>query len=724
MDAVSRQQPTQRIAPNASARAPLGAAPRGSSPSDRFQPAAGSAQPGVYSRAQLNQCVRPGQPAAGSQQQRPYDPNQDANDLYQAMKGGFTGWGTDEAKIWKTLEGKTPEQIAALRANYKDHFGRDLDADLQSELAGAELTRARALMSGDNAKAEAAALRYAMEGMGTDEAAVYKALEGKSPEQRKAIAEAYRQETGRELRADLKADLAGSELTRAESLLDGNNAKADAATLHYAMTGLGTDEEAVYKALEGKSKEERAAILAEYQKTYNVDLRERLRGDFSGAELDRATALLDGDKAGADAATIKHAMHGGFLGLGTDEEAINKALEGKSPEERRAILAAYGKQYKADLRTDLRGDMAGNDLERAETLLERGKISDAQALKFATEGWGTDEDAIKQTLKGKSKAEIRQISQEFYQRTGRHLAPELLSELSGRDQFDAYQALQGKPQSAEEALQRMNERRDYERSNGFSNLVTDTFNESGERLDRNTARANEQYGRYQQALREGRTEDARAEKARLDELIGYSTSDVDHYRETKDEAAEWAATLVTAPVGMGVGLGVKGLAWGARALVTATAVGSARAGAVSLIQGQGYAREDMLRDLTIGGLEGASGPLGRQAATALVRGVSSQSLREGAELIATQQMLQTRGVVVASELTDEVDKILIAQRQRLHTVAHHGVEQGGSNAAGPALGEKTWTGDEPAAVDYRLAQMQRGGSYPEFYADNAEGLML
>ena len=90
------------------------------------------------------------------------------------MFGGVTGWGTDEALIFSSLAGLTPVQAKAVRGCYSaDYNGADLDADIASELSGAELTRANAQLAGDQTLADVATLREAMEGgvtgLGTDE---------------------------------------------------------------------------------------------------------------------------------------------------------------------------------------------------------------------------------------------------------------------------------------------------------------------------------------------------------------------------------------------------------------------------------------------------------------------------------------------------------------------------------------------------------------------------
>jgi hypothetical protein len=71
-------------------------------------------------------------------------------------------------------------------------------------------------------------------------------------------------------------------------------AARDAAELHEAVDGLGTDEAAVYETLEGKSPAQIELIRQQYQETYGEDLDAVLRDDFSGDELTLVNELLVG----------------------------------------------------------------------------------------------------------------------------------------------------------------------------------------------------------------------------------------------------------------------------------------------------------------------------------------------------------------------------------------------------------------------------------------------
>lgn len=62
--------------------------------------------------------------------------------------------------------------------------------------------------------------------------------------------------------------------------------------LRSAMDGVGTDENAVYNALEGLTDDQLAAVVNEYNHTTNEILKDRLREEFSGEELDRVLFIF------------------------------------------------------------------------------------------------------------------------------------------------------------------------------------------------------------------------------------------------------------------------------------------------------------------------------------------------------------------------------------------------------------------------------------------------
>ena len=561
----------------------------------------------------------------------PYNPTQDAEDLYGSMHGGL-GWGTDEDRLFRALEGRSPSEMRALEAEYEDHYGRNLRDDIRSELGGQDLRRAEALLSGDHSAASADALATAMNGLGTDEQAIFDTLEGRTAQERADIAAAYERRHGVSLETRFRQEMSGTDLDRAQALLRGDTATADAARLRAAMAGLGTDEAAVYATLEGRSPEQIQQIQQAYAREYgNGDpgaLRSAIEADFGGAERDRALALLDGQSASADAARLRDAM----AGLGTDEAAIESVFEGKTPEERQAIERAYQQEY-GDLNADLRSELNDEELSRVRSIQENGELSAAEQIYHASRGWGTDERTIHETLDGMSRDEIAALREDYRARYGQELDEVIQSELGGRDLFEAEIALRGRPETAAEARDIANERYAYEREgtwNAISNAVVDTFSDSGRVLERNHTRLNAAH--------------ERGDGSEVRRLAGYVNTDVDAYREAEDSVSDAAGTAAATAAGVAVVIGSGGTATPLVIAMAAGAGGGARVLTEAAISGSSYSGGDALADGAVGAVDGAftvvGAGVGNRVAREMIEASAVTALRQGGVRTASRELVE------------------------------------------------------------------------------------
>jgi hypothetical protein len=533
-----------------------------------------------------------------------YDAGADAGRLYAAMKGGVTGLGTDEAGIHAVLRDKTPAQVQALRRAYADRYrGRSLDDDLASELSGKDEQRVRAALQGKSEVATAIGLEQAFDGLGADAAAVFSALEGKSPAELQKIRTAYQARNGRSLDEDLGRELNPDDAARARALLAHDPHQATAVSLHRAMAGIGTDEKTLFDTLERLSPKDRAAVEASYSKKYGTSLRAALAAELSGADLDLAHSLLDGDKAGAAAARLREAL----AGVGTDEAAIARALKGLSANERSQVQARYRQRYGETLDTALAADLSGQALADARTWVKQGRLSDVERVEKATRGLGTDETELRAVLAGKSAQEIAALDGEFRARNGgRSLRATIASETSGREQFDLEMALRGQVDLSsaaglEEATKRARETLAFERS-GLNNLLGRALTGiggTGRILDESTVRVEQALARAQASGPALSDEEA----ARVRTLLSYQQDDVGQYRAAKDTAADAAGTGAAIVAGVAATVATAGAA-----APLVVAAGAAAGSATKTVVGaavRGEVREETaLQDLRSGAVDG------------------------------------------------------------------------------------------------------------------------
>ena len=151
-------------------------------------------------------------------------------------------------------------------------------------------------------------------------------------------------------------------------------AESIARKLEDAMSGWGTDEDAIYGALSGRSATDMRDIKAAYQRLFDEDLDAELRDELTDDELARVSQMAP---PLADETSLPAA----------DAEAVK---------------------------------------------VDRARVT-ADRLRDAMEGWGTDEDAIFAALSGRTHEEIGEIKRQYLELTGRYLERDLEDELSGED---------------------------------------------------------------------------------------------------------------------------------------------------------------------------------------------------------------------------------------------------------------------------------------------------
>jgi Domain of unknown function (DUF4157)/Annexin len=174
--------------------------------------------------------------------------------------------------------------------------------------------------------------------------------------------------------------------------------------LRAAMAGWGTDEEAIYSALAGRTQQQVDEIARVYQQLYGRSLIDDLQDELSESELQHLAIFSPGAAPGSEATAAEHArgladvvalqLHRAMSGVGTDEDAIISALTGRTEVERQSIRDAYQRLTKRALEADLNDELSGTDLIAALALLRQGVLEPEDEIKLAVEGLGTDESRL------------------------------------------------------------------------------------------------------------------------------------------------------------------------------------------------------------------------------------------------------------------------------------------------------------------------------------------
>ncbi|WP_126934775.1 annexin [Corallococcus sp. AB018] len=578
--------------------------------------------------------------------------DRDAAALFDAMEGGATGWGTDEETVFKTLEGKSPEQIDLIRKGYKHTRGKDLDSVIRDELGGADGKHALALLQGDASKSAAVQVQAELDGVFGSNEDLLKVLEKQTPEQRQDTAQKFAEMNGGLkpgqsaqdfMLGKLGQSLNPEQLNRARNMLsagqpqtpeqrDPLEAQAIKDGLKQDMDGLGTDEDRIFERLEKATPEQRR-ILAQ-----DEVLKSQLKDELGQEDYDRAMGLLQDNPAKADAARLTSAMNGVF---GADKSGVRAVLEGKKPDELAHLKAEYQKLTGKSLEDEIR-KWGGADKEVTLRLLNPPQEGDTQAqaeanaekLKLAVDGAGTDEDALRDVLQGKSKAEINDISAAYKRKYGEDLRSRLDSELSGRDHlelldhsFDLGAVDDKDPNANQELARRLREQQANE--SGFGTWLLDNVQRTVKGGESDNDRLNRNLRDAEKAIQAGDTQNA-------SRSVGFATDDVKSLQSSKDSLAEGAATAAVA-VATTSAVVLSGGAATPLAIAGYAALGATtRAATNELIQGGAAGWEDAGRQAVIGAVEGGTAvlPVTKGASvvsTSAAKGVTTTVGKEAVE---------------------------------------------------------------------------------------------
>ena len=288
----------------------------------------------------------------------------DAEDLRKAMKG----FGTDEAALIKICANRTNSQRQAIKAAYKAAFGRDLIADLKSELHGKFEDTMIALFA-DPIEYDADQLREAMKGLGTNEDTLIEIIASRPPHILRAVKERYQQKYQRDIETDVKKETHGTLQHLLIALLQCNrsvntNPNIDrcaqiAQEIYQAGEAkLGTDSSVFNKYFCSLSPMELACVAQQYHKLTGHTILEAIDKEFSGDSKKAFRTIVYATLSPSEYFATR--VNDAIKGWGTKDHLLIRILitrdEIDMPQIKQYYKQLFGKDMVQAVKSDISGD--------------------------------------------------------------------------------------------------------------------------------------------------------------------------------------------------------------------------------------------------------------------------------------------------------------------------------------------------------------------------------
>ena len=224
----------------------------------------------------------------------------------------------------------------------------------------------------------------------------------------------------------------------------------DCEVLHYAMKGLGTDENSIINLVCSRNAMQRAEIRRRYPAMYGTDLIKKLKDELSGNFEDTVIGLFMTPPE-YDAYWLYKAMKG----IGTSEGILIEILGTRNNQEIQMIKDHFQRAYGKPLEKWVHSETSGHFRKLLISIIQCSRSmntvpnpaqcqSDAQALYQAGEGrWGTDEATFVRIFTQRSAAELDMISSCYQQLRGNTLHNAIDKEFSGNTKNLLHTILEG-----------------------------------------------------------------------------------------------------------------------------------------------------------------------------------------------------------------------------------------------------------------------------------------
>ena len=291
-------------------------------------------------------------------------PQQDADALRKAMKG----IGCDEKAIIAICVGRTNAQRLEIVKAYKASYGRDLIADLKSELHGKFEDAILALFT-DPIEYDADELRKAMKGIGTNEDTLIEIISSRPPAVLKRIKDKFNEKYKRDLEKDVKSETSGTLRKLLIALLQCSRStntkpnleqcKAIAEEIYKAGEAkMGTDESVFNKYFCCLSPVELAHVARAYHQLTGHTILQAIDKEFSGDSKKTLRTIVYATLSPSEYFATR--VHDAVKGLGTKDHLLIRVLVSRSEIDMPKIKQYYKQLFGKDMYEDVKNDISGD----------------------------------------------------------------------------------------------------------------------------------------------------------------------------------------------------------------------------------------------------------------------------------------------------------------------------------------------------------------------------
>ena len=290
---------------------------------------------------------------------------------------------------------------------------------------------------------DAADLRKAMKGLGTDEGTIIKIIANRTQKQRVLIKESFQRQFSRDLIKDLKSELNGK-LEDAILNLFKDPIEYDCEQLKKSMKGAGTDEDSLIEIICSRPKPILQKIKEVYKTHIKSDLEANIKSDVKGNLQTILLSLISGERSdnmypNPDLMKnkAKELYDAGEAKKGNDVDVFIKIFTELSPWEIVAVNKEYinltghslidgvDKEFKGDIKKSLKSIIYA---------IVNPSEYFATRVKDAIKGFGTNDNLLMRIIISRDEIDMPQIKEAYLKLYGKDMVKDIKSDIGGEYQ--------------------------------------------------------------------------------------------------------------------------------------------------------------------------------------------------------------------------------------------------------------------------------------------------